>query len=148
MSRIPGGSWLFSRLISIGVPYSGSVRPQVRELRPGYARVTVTDRRRVRNHLGSGHAIALCNLGELTSGLAMLTGLPSHMRAIVTRIEIDYSKKARGRITAECECGQLPHEAEQEIQVTAFLRDGSGDEVSRLTAHWRVGPKPDGERAR
>ena len=109
LRRLPGGTRLFSLIFGRRVPYSRSVRPHVRVLAPpGHAEVDIPDRRRNRQHLGSVHAVALANLAEQTSGLALLTALPDGIRGIVTQISMQYLKKARGPIPPRCATSPRP----------------------------------------
>jgi len=140
-SRLPFGHWIFSRLIGLKVPYSGSIGARVEQLRPGFARLTLKDRWRIRNHLNSIHAIALLNLGEMASGLALNMGLPNHVRGIVVNISIDYKKKARGTLVAQCQCDIPQVDESIDYFVTTEIVDQEGDLVARTVVHWRLAPK-------
>jgi acyl-coenzyme A thioesterase PaaI-like protein len=121
------------------VPYSRSVRPHIRVLAPGHAEVEIPDRRANRQHLGSVHAIALLNVAEQASGLALLTDLPEGIRAIVTQISMQYIKKARGTIRAVCHVAAPRVAGNVDFDVTADCVDAGGDVVARATVRWRLG---------
>jgi len=137
---LPGGKTLFSRAIGLMAPYSGSIGARVEELARGRSRVSMADRRAVRQHLGSVHAVALVNLAELCGNLAVAYSLPDGMRFIVAGLSIEYLKKARGRITATCELDLPPLDEKREIQVPVSLKDPKGVEVARATLRTLIGP--------
>jgi acyl-coenzyme A thioesterase PaaI-like protein len=137
---LPGGQWLFARIFTFMVPYSGSVAPRIRVLEPGHAEVEIPDRRANRQHLGSVHAIALINAAEQASGLAMLSGLPDGVRGIVTHISMQYLKKARGTIRAVSHVAVPMVTADMEFDVAADCLDRKGEVVARATVRWRLGP--------
>lgn len=142
----PGGRWLFSRFLGLYVPYTGSIDARVESLQPGRCVATLRDRRRVRNHLHSVHAMALCNLAEMVTGLALLNSLPEGTRGILIGFSMDYLKKARGKLTAECTCAIPGTREEQDYQISGHIRDVQGDTVAVATARWRIGPERDCER--
>lgn len=140
LGPLPAGGRLFGRVVGWIAPYSGGIRPIVRELEPGRCVIEMADRRRVRNHLDSIHAVALLNLGELASGLATLAGLPPRVRGIVVSLAADYLKKARGRVRAECRTDVGPVEEAREHVARAEVRDTAGDLVATVEATWRLDP--------
>lgn len=141
LSPLPGGKRLFSMLVGLNIPYTGSMRAQVQQLTPGHAIVHLPDRRRVRNHLRSLHAIALANLAEYTTGLATLSGMPDTARAILVGLEIEYVKKARGTIIGECKTDIPETDDRREYRVEVTLKDTANDVVAIAYARWLIGPQ-------
>jgi uncharacterized protein (TIGR00369 family) len=141
LRALPAGPLLFSKMVGQAAPYTGSVDARIEELREGYARVRMADRRRVRNHLNCVHAVALTNLAELTGNVAMAYSLPDDARFIVAGLSIEYLKKARGPITGESSCPVPSSSARTTYAVPVILRDRHGEEVARATLQTLVGPK-------
>ena len=133
LSPLPGGKALFSLIIGTTAPYTGSIWAQAEELAPGYARWSLRDRRAIRNHLNSIHAVALTNLAEVTSGTAMLMSLPTGTRGIVTGLTTTYLKKARGTLVAESRCVLPDLSADTRFELSCEIRDRSGDVVATAT---------------
>ncbi len=142
LSRLPFGPSLFMFVFGRMVPYSGALGARVRRLEPGRVQLELADRRAVRNHLDSIHAVAMVNLGELASGLAMTTGLPAGVRGIVLGIDAQYLKKARGTLSVDCAVTVPEVRENTDFDVHAEIRDAGNEPVSRVTVRWRLGPVP------
>ena len=80
------------------------------------------------------------NLAELSTGLALNTGLPDDARAILVRLTIEYVKKAWGTLTSECTIDPPRTSERREVEVAAVIRDAAGDVVAKAEARWLVGP--------
>ncbi|HJL14609.1 MAG TPA: hotdog fold domain-containing protein [Sandaracinaceae bacterium LLY-WYZ-13_1] len=141
LSSVPGGKSIFSRLVGIAAPYTGSMGARVVELRRGHARVELADRRKVRNHLDCIHAIALANLAELTGNVAVAYTLPDDARFIVAGMSIEYLQKARGTIVGTAECPLFASSEKAEHEVPVSMKNRKGEEVARATLRTLVGPK-------
>jgi len=138
----PMGRWLFKQVIASKIPYTGSIKADVQVLEPGNCEVLMKFRKSNTNHLNSVHALALSNLGELTSGLAMMTGLPPNIRGIVTNINTEYLKKARGHLLAKARV-EIPNvpQAKTEHQIQAHIYDQGDDLVTTVTVKWLLSPQ-------
>jgi acyl-coenzyme A thioesterase PaaI-like protein len=70
------------------------------ELRAGYCEATVRKHRAVHNHIGTVHAIAICNLAELTAGLVTDVTIPATHRWIPKGMSVQYLKRAATNLRA------------------------------------------------
>lgn len=140
VSPLPGGRRIFSFLLGRIVPYTGTIRPRVLELTATGARIAMRDRRVVRNHLRSLHAIALANIAELTTGLPLAYAVMPAGRTILLSLTVDFVKKARGTVTATSSFVAPSADHDSEIEIPVEVRDESNEVVARARARWRVGP--------
>ena len=102
-TRLPLGHRVFSRLFSLKAPYFASVRPLFVEVRPDYVELVVRKRRRVLNHIGTVHVIAICNGLEAAMGALAEVSIPPHKRWIPKGMEVSYTAKATSDITCVAE---------------------------------------------
>ena len=137
----PFGRKIFSRGIGKMAAYTGTIKAVITDLKPGHCQSFLKERSKNKNHLKSIHAVALINLGEFTSGLAVLSGMSSQVRGILTKMEMEYIIKAKGDLTAECIC-QIPEvEDNLEYKVKTNIMNASGEVVAVGTFYWLLSRK-------
>lgn len=102
LARYPLGKWVFTKGITFTAPYFKTISPRLVAYDEGYAEFVIPDKRSMHNHLGTVHAIALCNLAELCGALALDAALPAGLRWIPQGMTVRYLKKASGPITGKC----------------------------------------------
>ncbi|AVO55694.1 hotdog fold domain-containing protein [Ectopseudomonas mendocina] len=118
------GAAQFSAMIGQVAPYFASIAPQMVELRPGYAEVSFAKRREVLNHIGTVHAIALCNAAELAAGSMTDASIPAGCRWIPKGMTVEYLAKADGDIRTVADGSQVDWSQTGDIKVPVMAYVG------------------------
>lgn len=141
----PGGKWAFSRLLCVKAPYFGSISPRFEALRPGFCEVHVAKRRPVLNHLGTMHAIAMCNMAELAGGTMTEVTVPATHRWIPQGMTVEYLKKAETDLRAVATpVGEMDLSQPGPYPVEVVVSDTAGTAVFRARITMWVSPKKRG----
>ena len=141
VAKWPVGPALFSWMVCRKAPYFASIRPRFEELRPGFARVSMRKRRAVTNHIGTVHAIAMCNLAELAAGTMTEASIPRSMRWLPKGMQVEYLKKAETGVEAIAMLDEVQEGAARDVPVMVELLDTAGVLVCRATITMWVSPR-------
>jgi acyl-coenzyme A thioesterase PaaI-like protein len=144
LSARPFGAWLFSKAVCWKAPYFGSISPRFTVVEHGRCEAVIRDRPRLHNHIGTVHAIALCNLAELTAGVMTDASLPRGMRWIPKGMSVRYLKKARGTLRgiATPAIPLVASEAGYDLPVDVRVLDADGDTVFDAQINMWLSPAP------
>ena len=139
LSPLPGGKWLFSRIVGWKAPYFASINAHFEDLRPGYSEVHIDKRRKVLNHIGTVHAIAMCNMAELAAGTMTDVSIPATHRWIPKSMTVDYLAKARTNLRAIARLEPIPECGDViDLPVTVNILDEHDQQVVRAVITMKV----------
>ena len=142
LSKWLGGKWLFSKLICFKAPYFSSIHPRFVILHPGYCEVHIKKRRSVLNHIGTVHAIAMCNMAELAGGTMTEVSIPATHRWIPKGMTVEYLGKAQTNLRAVAELAPIPaFEGAIELPVTVNVMDTNDKTIFRAIITMWISPK-------
>jgi len=129
------GNEAFSKAVSNFAPYFSTIEPTFSALRPGYAEVKFANRRAVHNHIGTVHAIALCNAAELAAGTMTTVSIPDGRQWIPVGMTVQYLAKAKTdmRVVANGENVAWDQVGNIDVPVDAFDTDGKHVFTAKIT---------------
>lgn len=131
----------FSNMVCQQAPYFSTISPELAELKPGFAEARVPFRKEITNHLGTVHAIAMCNVAELVAGLMTDASIPSDGRWIPQAMTVNYLAKAKTDLRAVANGDGIDWETAGEKVVPVEVFDTEGEKVftAAITMNVKVG---------
>jgi acyl-coenzyme A thioesterase PaaI-like protein len=146
MSQVLGmfnmvGAEQFSQLVCAQAPYFTTIAPKMVALEPNRAQAQVPFRKEITNHLGTVHAIALCNSAELVAGLMTDVSIPAGARWIPKGMTVEYLAKAKTDITATADGSGIDWTTPGDKIVPVDVVDTDGQKVltARITMNVKLG---------
>lgn len=127
------GKEVFSREVMKFAPYFSTINLKFLDLRPNRAEVFVENRPEVHNHIGSVHAIAMCNAAEAAAGIMCDVSIPETSRWIPIGINARYLAKAVTDITAVATGDGIDWEEYGNKDIPVSILDTAGNEVCSIT---------------
>ncbi|MDB6145538.1 MAG: phenylacetic acid degradation protein [Pseudomonas sp.] len=130
----------FGDMVCQMAPYFSTIEPKWIELRHGRAEVQVPFRREITNHIGTVHAIALCNAAELVAGTMTNVSIPEGARWIPKGMTVEYLAKAKTDVRAVADGGDIDWTTTGDKVVTVDVFDAEDKKVftARITMDVRV----------
>ena len=125
-ARLPAGKYIFSKMFARKAPYFRSIKPYISELRENYCELHFKKRRAVQNHIGTVHAIALCNGLEMAMGAVAEASIPKHLRWIPKGMNVNYTAKANSDIRIEASTdADAWKPGDMQVKVVGYRIDGT-----------------------
>ncbi|MFK8013968.1 MAG: hotdog fold domain-containing protein [Gammaproteobacteria bacterium] len=142
-ARFPLGKTLFSRMVSFRAPYFGSIRPRITQLSASRSEVLVRKRRRVTNHIGTVHALAMGNACEMAAGTLTEAATPRTARWIPRGMTIEYRAKATTDVRAIAWLDEpIRNDAAYDVIVPVDVLDRNDQVVVHAKISMYISPKP------
>lgn len=134
---------MFSLGVALKAPYFLTIKPRVVELEPGRSVVTARKRWRVNNHIGTFHAIAMCNIAEVAMGLLAEATVPRSHRWIPLGIEAEYLAPGKTSLRGEARLDTIPEFGDEkfDLDVPVTITDTNGEIIARMRIPIRISPR-------
>ena len=128
------------------VKFVGTARLKVEELSGARAVVSVQNKRRVQNHIGGVHAMAMGLIAESATGFVVGMNVPDSAIPVIKSVKIEYLKRAKGDMRAEATLTDEQRQAiaaqpKGEVLVQCRVTDETGIEPIRCEMIWAWVPK-------
>lgn len=116
------------------------------ELTEERAVLTLANRRRVQNHIGTVHAAAVALLGETATGAVFGMSVPDDKLPILRSMRINYIKKSEGALRAEAwlspeQRASFARDEKGDIAVPVKISDDTGEPTVEAEFVWAWRPK-------
>lgn len=123
------------------VKFAGTAGVRVEKLTDYEAVVTLKNRKKVQNHIGSIHAAAMALVGESATGFLVGMSVPDDRVPVIKTMKIDYVKRCSGDLKAVAKLSvedvqRILREEKGEVRVPVTITDSKNVEPVECEYIW------------
>lgn len=123
------------------VKFAGTAGVRVEKLTDYEAVVTLKNRKKVQNHIGSIHAAAMALVGESATGFLVGMSVPDDRIPVIKTMKIDYVKRCSGDLKAVAKLSvedvqRILREEKGEVRVPVTITDSKNVEPVECEYIW------------
>lgn len=123
------------------VKFAGTAGVRVEKLTDYEAVVTLKNRKKVQNHIGSIHAAAMALVGESATGFLVGMSVPDDRIPVIKTMKIDYVKRCSGDLKAVAKLSvedvqRILREEKGEVRVPVTITDSKSVEPVECEYIW------------
>lgn len=126
--KFPMGRKLFSKMFAAKAPYFKTIKPTIQLLEPNRCEIYLPKRKSVENHIGTVHAIAVCNALEMAMGAMAEASIPKHLRWLPKGMTVNYLAKSETDLVATASLSPEDWQA-GDVDVKVHAKDTNGTVV-------------------
>ncbi|OZG75117.1 DUF4442 domain-containing protein [Hahella sp. CCB-MM4] len=128
------------------VKFVGTAGAKVEELSDSRCVVTLKNRKRIQNHIGSVHAVANALIAETATGFIVGMNVPDSSVPVIKTMKLDYVKRTAGDMRAEAcltdeQINAIQTQEKGEVAVPVTITDAEGKEPVVAEMIWAWTPK-------
>lgn len=138
--------WLVSSAIGRTIHFVGTAGLQVEKISTEQVVISIANKRRVQNHIGTVHAAAMALLAETATGLALGMHLHDDAVPVIKQMEVDFLRRAKGGMRAVAQLSdaqqhRLQNEERGELLVPVAVTDSEGNTPIECRMLWAWTPR-------
>jgi acyl-coenzyme A thioesterase PaaI-like protein len=128
------------------VPFTATAGLRVEELAGERVAVRLTNRRPVRNHIGTLHAAAMALAAETCSGFVVAMNVPDSRTLVIKSLKVEFKKRCTGALRAVAtltpeQIASCRTTEKGEVSVAVTATDDAGVEPIRCEMIWAWVPR-------
>jgi acyl-coenzyme A thioesterase PaaI-like protein len=138
--------YLLTKLFCSQVKFAKTTGIHIEQITAQQVKITLTNKKRVQNHIGGIHAVAAAVLAESATGLLLGLHVPDARLPLLKTMTLHYKRRMQGDLQAlatltEQQIAQIQHQEKGELMIAVVLTDESGQQPIICEMTWAWLPK-------
>ena len=133
--------FLLTKLFTSQVKFAATAKLKVNQIRNQEVVVTLSNKKRVQNHIGGIHAVGAALAAESASGIVFGMNVPDSHLPLLKSMTLEYNKRMQGDIKATASLSEqaiaaIKGQDKGDVVVPVVLTDESGESPINCEMRW------------